>query len=161
MCYTNKINYPKDYLFSIKELAPIMPEMICQYFMFIRAYGRENASDDIPTGAMSATLLGWKKKISWFMMNGLVPWDDLHSHGNPTRSSAVNDLITTVKRKEARRQGKQSCADHPIEFIQVLNSLHNQPASEFEKKYKYPTFTRRCFISQPVAMMLPTSSSLR
>jgi hypothetical protein len=58
MCYTNKINYPKDYLFSIKELAPIMPEMIYQYFMFIRAYGRENASDDIPTGAMSATLLG-------------------------------------------------------------------------------------------------------
>jgi hypothetical protein len=145
MCYNNKINYPKDYVFSIEELAPITPEMICQYFMF-RAYGNENATPDgIPTGAMSATLLGWKKKISWFMANRLVPWDDLHSHRNPTRSSAVNDLIATVKRKEARRPGKQSCADRPFEaseFIQVLNSLQNQPASEFEKKYKYPAMLK-------------------
>jgi hypothetical protein len=61
MCYNNKINYPKDYVFSIEELAPITPEMICQYFMF-RSYGHENAApDDIPTGAMSATLWGGRR----------------------------------------------------------------------------------------------------
>jgi hypothetical protein len=148
MCYNNKINYPKDWEFSIQELAPITPEMICKYFCF-RAYGHENASpDDIPTLAKSNTLLCWKKHISWFMVNRLIPWDDIHCHGNPTRSSSLNDLIATVKKKEARGQGKKSCADRPFEtseFIQVLTSLMDAPATEFDRKYRYPAMLKTMF----------------
>jgi len=30
MSYNNKINYPKDWEFSVKELSPLTPEMICR-----------------------------------------------------------------------------------------------------------------------------------
>jgi hypothetical protein len=105
-----------------------------QFFCFsFRTYGHKNAPlDDIPTLAKSNTLLCWKKHISWFMVNRLIPWDDIHRHGNLTRSSALNNLIATVKKKEASGQGKKSLADYPFEtseFIQVLTSLKDASAT--------------------------------
>jgi hypothetical protein len=71
MSYNNKSCYPKDWEFSVEELSPLTPEMICQSFCH-RAYGHGNATpNENPTGAKSGTLLGWKKKISFFMINCL------------------------------------------------------------------------------------------
>ena len=129
MPYKNKICYPKDSEFLVEALSPFMPEMICQYFCH-RAYGHENATPiENPTGAKSGTLLGWKQNISFFMINLLPAWDEIHHNGNPTKSAVINDLIATVTvKKETRGKRKKSCADRSFktsEFVQVLMSLRN------------------------------------
>jgi hypothetical protein len=47
----------------------------------------------------------WKKAISFFMPNRLVPWNATRIEGNPTKNIDVNDLIRRVKKKEVRKQG--------------------------------------------------------
>jgi hypothetical protein len=44
------------------------------------------------------------------MPNKLASWNSLIRCGNPTRSIPVNELIKAVKKKEVRKQGKQSAA---------------------------------------------------
>lgn len=108
MSYTNKIAYPKDWEFSIEELSPISPEMIYRWFAYL-AFGIENPSpDDNPTKGKCNSLLAYKKMLSFFMINRLPSWDELHRSGNPTKSSIVNDLIAFVKKKETRGQGTRS-----------------------------------------------------
>ena len=90
MSYKNKICYIKVWEFLVEELSPITPETICRYFCH-RAYGRENATPiKNPTGAKLGTLLGWKKKISFFVINCLPTWDEIHHTGNPTKSVVIN-----------------------------------------------------------------------
>jgi len=107
--------------------------------MTFRAYGFENATPDCnPTGCKSATLLNIKKKISFFMINRLPTWDEIHKTGNPTKSAIINDLIGAVKKKETHGQGKSSCADRPFEpskFSQVLTCLQESDDSDFDRKY--------------------------
>jgi hypothetical protein len=99
MSYNNKINYPKDWEFSVEELSPLTPEMICRYMSF-RAYGFENATPDCnPTGCKSTTLLNIKKKISFFMINCLPTWDEIHKTDNPTKSAIINDQLVLSRRR--------------------------------------------------------------
>ena len=49
--------------------------------------------------------------LSFFMVNRLPLWDEMHQHSNLTKSSIMNDLISFVKKKETRGQGKESKAD--------------------------------------------------
>jgi hypothetical protein len=79
------------------------------------------------------------------MINHLPTWDDIHHTGNPTKSAVINDLITTVKKKETRGQWEKSCADcsfETSEFVQVLMSLHNSPSSDFDREYRYLTMLK-------------------
>eukprot|EP00804_Cyclotella_cryptica_P017932 CCRYP_001288-RA/>CCRYP_001288-RA protein AED:0.36 eAED:0.36 QI:0/-1/0/1/-1/1/1/0/305 len=148
MSYTNKISYPKDWEFSIEELAPIMPEMIYKWFAF-QAFGKENPSPtDNPTGGKSNSLLAYKKMLSFFMVNRLPSWDEMHRHGNPTKSSIVNDLISFVKKKETRGQGKESKADRAFEhseFQQVLGAFHHASPEDFNCKYRYAAIIKFMF----------------
>ncbi|KAL3763929.1 LOW QUALITY PROTEIN: hypothetical protein ACHAW5_008367 [Stephanodiscus triporus] len=103
MCYTNKLNYPKDWVFSVEELSPISPKIV---------------------------------------------WDPLYNHGNPTKSTEVNDLIAFVKKKETRGQGKKSQADRPFEhseFKQVLDTCHASVEADFDRKYRYPAMMKFMF----------------
>jgi hypothetical protein len=148
MSYTNKIAYPKNWEFSIEELSPISPEMIYRWFAYL-AFGIENPSpDDNPTKGKCNSLLAYKKMLSFFMINRLPSWDELHRSGNPTKSSIVNDLIAFVKKKETRGQGKRSCADRAFEhseFQQVLDSFHHSERSNFNCKYRYPAMIKFMF----------------
>ena len=147
MSYTNKISYPKDWEFSIEELAPITPEMIYQWFAY-QVFGKENPSpEDNPTGGKSNSLLACKKMFSFFMVNCRPSWDEMHRHGNPTKSSIMNNLISFVKKKETCCQGKESKADCAFEhrkFQQVLDSFHNASSSDFSK-YCYAAMIKFMF----------------
>ena len=147
MSYTNKISYPKDWEFSNEELVPITPEMIYQWFAY-QVFGKENPSpEDNPTGGKSNSLLAYKKMLTFFMVNHLPLWDEMHQHGNPTKSSIVNDLISFVKKKEMRGQGKESKADRAFEhseFQQVLDSFHNASSTDFSK-YRYAAMIKFMF----------------
>lgn len=106
MCYKNKINYPKDWVFSIEELSDITPECIYQWMAF-KTFGKEDPSpDDNPTFGMANSLLADKKKLSYFMVNCLPSWDVLHRSGNPTKSAVVNDLISFVKKRRLEGRAK-------------------------------------------------------
>jgi hypothetical protein len=77
----------------------------------------------------SSTLMYWKKAISWFHPNRLIPWNELTSVGNPTRSRAVNELIKYVRKQEVRGQGAPSQARRSItgaEFRQVIRILKDE-----------------------------------
>jgi hypothetical protein len=56
------------------------------------------------------TIEFWKKALSSYMPNKLMPWNELAGVGNPTRSTKLNALIKYVKKKEARGQGAESQA---------------------------------------------------
>ncbi|KAL7513414.1 hypothetical protein ACHAXN_010510, partial [Cyclotella atomus] len=148
MCYTNKLNYPKDWMFSVEELSPITPKIVCAYMAY-KAFGKEDPSpNDNPQKGMANSLLAIKKKLSYFMVNRLPSWDPLHNHGNPTKSTEVNDLISFVKKKETRGQGKKSQADRPFEhseFKQVLDTCQASLEADFDRKYRYPAMMKFMF----------------
>ena len=52
-----------------------------------------------------------------------MPWDDIHQRGNPTRSSAVNEVITKCKKHEVRQEGVSSKARHALEWEQFYSLL--------------------------------------
>ena len=72
----------------------------------------------------------------------------MHWHGNPTKSSIVNDLISFVKKKETRGQGKESkahCAFEHSEFQQVLDAFHHASQADFNCRYRYAAMIKFMF----------------
>jgi hypothetical protein len=70
----------------------------------------ERDPDANPTQARSSSLHYWRKVISYYMLNCLIPWYAVNGQENPTRSIEVNTLIKKVKKKEVRKQGVVSKA---------------------------------------------------
>ena len=114
MSYRNMITYPPDWEFSIQELSLITPEMIQRWFAFKVFAKKDSMPDDNPTYGKSNTLLACKKMLSFFMINCLPLWDVVNKSGNPTKSTAFNDLIAFVKKKETHGQGKEYCTDRAL-----------------------------------------------
>jgi wyosine [tRNA(Phe)-imidazoG37] synthetase (radical SAM superfamily) len=46
----------------------------------------------------------WKKTISFFIPNWLMPWYAISGQGNPTRSNEVNELIKKLKKRKFKRK---------------------------------------------------------
>jgi hypothetical protein len=131
----------------VRELSPLMREMICRYLSF-RAHGFKNAKPDCnPTACKSVTLLNIKKKISFFIINCLPTWDEIHKTGNPTKSAIMIDLIGAIKKKETHGQGNPSCTDRPFEpskLSQALTCLQESDNSDFDWKYQYLAILSSC-----------------
>ena len=107
MTYTHERDppYNKDYNFSLEQLSAIVPGDVVNYFNY-RAYGVETPGDeDRPVHARSNAVKFWKKALSFFMPNRHMQWNNISNVGNPTRSTAVNELIKKIKKFEVRRQG--------------------------------------------------------
>lgn len=140
MQYTNKIAYPKDYVFSMEELVAITPERI-HAWMCYNTFGKENyLPDDKPMFAMQNAIKGWKKHLSFFF-NAITnqPWNDQTRTGNPTKATIINDLIAIVGQKETRGLGRKSNQDRPFkppEFVQVLDTLRS--SDDAALRYQYP-----------------------
>lgn len=140
MSYTNKVAYPKDYVFSIEELALITPEHI-HAWMCYKTYGKEDVSpDDKPMFAMQNAIKGWKKHIS-FYFNAISsqPWSSVSRTGNPTKATIINDLIAIVGQKETKGLGLPSNQDRPFEkheFVQILDTLRS--SDDDNLRYRYP-----------------------
>jgi hypothetical protein len=75
---------------------------------------------------MDGPLMYYKKAISNFMPNKLMPWNAISREGNPTRSIDMNDLIKALLKKEVWKQGTPSNADRPLEeqeFNQLITTF--------------------------------------
>ena len=81
------------------------PRIISSFKNNQKAYGTPEPEPEPdpnanPTQARSSSLQFWKKAISCYMPNRLMPWNAVSGQGNPTRSIEVNTLIKKVKKKE-------------------------------------------------------------
>ena len=137
----NDQEYENDYDFSNEELGAIKLSDVKRY-MEKRAYGVENPPDHVnPNLARSTSVEFWKKAISYYMPNKLMAWNALAQQGNPTRSIEVNEVIKKMKKKEVRKQGKNSKARRGLKQEEFLFLLELSKASEDPvEKYGYPGF---------------------
>ena len=138
MSFLDGIEYsPADDAPSTERLASITAEDVVRYFNF-KAYGTPEPSvNDRPKLCRSSTLLYQKKAISSFMPRRNMPWDDIVLRGNPTKSVAVNKVITDVKKHEVRGTGVPTNARRAIEWQEFVDIL---------------TATREVFADKPAAM---------
>ena len=54
----------------------------------------------------------------------LSPWHPIHKEGNPTRSEALNAVISEVRKFEVRQQGVSTSARRSLEFKEYENILN-------------------------------------
>ena len=117
------INYADDHVFSQEELLNVTPDDIVAFFNLLVFGDKVPPPNAQPTGGRSNTLAFHKKAISHFMPRRGMQWDDVDMRGNPTRSTAVNNLLKAVKKAEVRHQGKASEARRHLEWTEFKNIL--------------------------------------
>ena len=93
----DRVQYPKTSTFSCNQLVAITAEQVAT-FLNKRAFGIPVPDpDDHPHAMRASSLAFFKKAISQFMPLRSMPLDDINLRGNPTRSTAVNEVISKVK----------------------------------------------------------------
>ena len=121
MSFLDGVTYTVDDEFTQDRLLEITDADVVRYFNF-KAYGvQEPGEDDYPTLCRSNTLFYHKKAVSYFMPRANMAWDDVSERGNPTRSSAVNKLISKIKKHEVRGTGVKSQARRAVEWEEFIN----------------------------------------
>ena len=132
-----EVPYTNATIFTQEQLLTITPEQLCRW-MKKKVYGTPDPGpEDKPTEGRASSIQFAKKAISSFMPNKMTPWDEVLKRGNPTRSICLNDLIRMVKKKQVRREGKETSAVRPLEsaeFEQMLDLLHKNN-HDTKKKY--------------------------
>ena len=107
---------------SRELLLGIRPEIV-KWFQY-KAYGKSIIGEqDRPKECRSSTLVSYKKGLSHFMPRQMSPWDPVNQFGNPTRSEALNAVISKVKKFEVRKQGVETSARRPLEYKEYENIL--------------------------------------
>lgn len=123
MSFLDGVTYTIHDEFSSDRLLTITDEDICRYFNH-KAYGVEAPGpEDYPTHCRANTLFYHKKALSFFMPRANMTWDDVTQRGNPTKSTAVNKLISKVKKHEVRGSGVPSQARRAVEWEEFLDVL--------------------------------------
>ena len=126
MTFMNGIAYAKDHPFVQDELAPLTPDDIARW-MCQKAYDTPEPDPHAnPTQARSSSLHYWKKAISYFMPNRLMPWNTISGQGNLTR---FIEVIKKVKKKEVRKEqvsSKAQCAVTHVEFRRMQSILREK-----------------------------------
>ena len=108
-------DYTNDTVFLEEQLLAIVPTDVVRWLKF-RAYGTPDLdADHDPLFARASSMLNWKKQLSHFMPNKAMVWDTVKQCGNPTKSTDINEFITKIKRKEARKQGAEPRKRRPME----------------------------------------------
>ena len=110
MSFIDGVQYATNDSFSWDELAAITAEQVAA-FVNKKAFGTPVPDpDDRPHVMRASSLASFKKAISQFMPLRSMPWDDINLHGNPTCSTAINEVISKVKKIEVRQEGVSSQA---------------------------------------------------
>jgi hypothetical protein len=126
MQWKDGCEYAEDTVFTEAQLLEIRPIHVCRY-MSLLAYGTETPGpSDKPLNRRSSGLGFVKKAISKFMPNKNAHWNVQTQTGNPTMSSAVNDLIKKIKKAEVRKQGKKSNAKRDLKVSHYSPFAHNE-----------------------------------
>jgi hypothetical protein len=108
MRFRDGVEYDKDLEFSSATLSSVTPAEIVRW-MCLTVYGTPDPTpEDNPTEGRSSSLAFAKKALSYFMPNRLIHWNELANppFGNPTKSSAVNDLI--IKNLKKKKYGNKA-----------------------------------------------------
>jgi len=115
LSFIDGVQYPKTSTFSCNQLAAITVEQVAA-FLNKKAFGTPvPGPEDQPHTIRTSSLAFFKKAISQFMPLSM-PWDDINLHRNPTRSTAVNEVISKVKKIEVRQEGVSSQARRALEW---------------------------------------------
>ena len=123
MSFIDGVHYDATASFTRDELLAITADQVAAY-LNKKAYGTPSPSpDDRPHHMRAASLAYHKKAISQFMPLRIMAWDDINLRGNPTRSTAVNDVITRVKKYEVRQEGVSSKARRALEWEEFYSLL--------------------------------------
>ena len=123
MSFINGVHYDATASFTRDEFLAITADQVAAY-LNKKAYGNPSPSpDDRPHHMRAASLAYHKKAISQFMPLRIMAWDDINLRGNPTRSTAVNDVITRVKKYEVRQEGFSSKARRALEWEDFYSLL--------------------------------------
>ena len=103
----------------------LTPKCLMRFFNN-EVYGTEDPPDDAKPLIRSTSIEFWKKALSYFMINRIIPWNEISNVGNPTRSTELNDLIKKIKTSEVRKLGISSKArralTHP-EYVDTHGTL--------------------------------------
>lgn len=141
MSFKDNVEYAKDANvvgFTQDQLLTITPDDVRRW-MCVTAFGvPDPGPEDRPTYARSVSLENAKKAISFFMPRTKA-WDDPTMVGNPTKSTAVNSLLRTIRRYEVRGEGTPSRAKRAVtkaEFEQAMNQLNS--FDDIYRKYMIP-----------------------
>jgi hypothetical protein len=134
--YNNETVWPPN------ELALITPEHIVAFFSTIVFQTLQPNNDSVAKMRVDSILYK-KKAISFFMVDKKATWNQSLQSGNPTRSTAVNEFVDYMKKKQVRRQGVESKACRPLEpheFIATmvkLNDFQNNsnPRQTIERRF--------------------------
>ena len=123
MSFIDGVHYDSSASFSRDQLALITADQVAAY-LCKKAYGTPSPGpNDRPRSMRASSLAFQKKAISQFMPLRNMPWDDIHQRGNPTRSSAVNEVITKCKKHEVRQEGVSSKARRALEWEEFRSLL--------------------------------------
>ena len=84
--------YTVDTGFTQVQLGALAPAMIMRHFNF-RAFEVPEPPEghNLAPLVRSCSLKYWKKAISHFMPNKMMPWNELSGVGNPTRSPLMHE----------------------------------------------------------------------
>ena len=127
MTFVNNEDYPDNYVFSNEELGALTPTSVMLWFND-RMFGDSEprvGHNMTPLWRSSAAEF-WKKAISFFMPNKMMPWNVLSGAGNPTRCNELNSMLKYIRKKEVRGEGAPSKARRSIklaEFRRVIEIL--------------------------------------
>ena len=135
------VEYAKDKKFTEAERLAVKPVDVCNLF-HMAAYGLINPGpDDKPTVCRHSGLEQHKKAISYYMPHRDSPWNVEHQCGNPTRCTAVNDIIKkVVKKAQVRKEGKPSNAKRDLkraEFRKTLCLMEGHRSGDMAHKVKH------------------------
>jgi hypothetical protein len=115
--------YNIDKTFTQTKISGIKPVDIHNW-LAVKCFGRadyNNNEGHWPALPRASMLYFMKNSVNFFMPNNHPQW--CNDQGNPTKSALVNDLITLVKKFEARREGAPSQVKHPLTQTHTKASL--------------------------------------
>jgi hypothetical protein len=155
MTYMNGIAYAKDHQFIQDKLAPLTPDDVARW-MCQKVYGTPEPKPDAnPTQARSASIMYWKKAISHYMPNCLMPWNAVSGQENPTRPIEVNTLVKKVKKKEVRKEGvssKDRRAVTHVEFRRMQSILREK--NDVIHRYGIPSLLTKQMMAKQAGLWL-------
>jgi hypothetical protein len=89
MCHVNNRQYAKDHAFSTDELAALTPEHV-YHWTCTKAFGvPDPTAEDNPIHGRASSLSYYKKAISYFMPNKLMPWNAITKEGSVAADGTV------------------------------------------------------------------------
>ena len=105
MSYVDDEEYEQNQEFTMAQLGTLTPANLMKWFNN-ETFGNPEPPEnhDLNPVVRCNSIEYWKKALSSYMPNRLMPWNELAGVGNPTRSTQLNALIKYIKKKEARGQ---------------------------------------------------------